>query len=772
MTGPFSSYPRRGTVLAAALVLSGLLTGIATTLAIAGPTRVAAGIRVFGGRSPARSGSSEAPKLDATLSGIVRGLPQVHAARGLTDLHNLNPAVRFRTSLLTGEPLVLVDAIAHGNPRELLRTLQGLGLEHPAVYSNDIGGWLPVRQLNTAAARPELHALRASMMHTHAGLVTSQGDFAQGSDTVRASHSLTGSGVTVGVLSDSFNCYAVYEQANSGVTEKGSNGYNGYAPNGFTATATTDESTGDLTTSVNVVEEADCLSYGAPDQLPFGDEGRALLQIVHDVAPGAALAFHTGDNSEADFASGIGKLQAAGARVIADDIGYYDEPFFQDGIVAQAIDSAQSAGVAYFAAAGNNGTVSYDNTAPAFTTTTNTLSTAGEMLLNFDPTGASNTTALSINVPTLDPGDFFALVLQWDQPYVTGAPTSGGATSQLELCVTGAAASPIIIGSTASSPGAISCTGLNTPGADPVQLLIIGNPANASGPSTAETIALEIGLGQGSAAPGRIKLAVDGDGLAIAINNGFVPASVPTLQGHPGAAGAMAVGAAPFWNTPSCGVSPAVLEPYSSRGGEPILFDVNGNRLSTAEQRTKPDVVDTDGVYTTFFGTVISQTGFKDSSTVPECADTDSFPSFFGTSAATPHAAGAAALFLQYNASLAPAQIYQALRSTASAMGSTVPNDTSGYGLVQAEQALAALPAPGSTGSSSSSGGSGSSSGSSSSGSSSSGSSSSGSSSSGSSHGGGSFDGLSLLVLAALSASSITGAARRSRPAASTPPQA
>ena len=109
------------------------------------------------------------------------------------------------------------------------------------------------------------------------------------------------------------------------------------------------------------------MNYGAPTQLPFSDEGRAMLQIVHDVAPGAGLAFYTADNSEADFANGIGKLAAsvasggAGAKVIADDVGYFDEPFFQDGIVAQAIDAVEAQGVAYFSAAGNDGTLAYDN---------------------------------------------------------------------------------------------------------------------------------------------------------------------------------------------------------------------------------------------------------------------------------------------------------------------------------------------------------------------------------------------------------------------------
>src|SRR6202140_2888645 len=162
---------------------------------------------------------------------------------------------------------------------------------------------------------------------------------------------LTGAGVTVGVLSDSYDCYAVYAANNVPA-----GGAAGYANNGFTAAAATDISTGDLPSTVNVLEEAQagqggCMAYGAPTQLPFGDEGRAMLQVVHDVAPGASLAFYTADNSEADFANGMGKLAAhvavggAGAMVIADDVGYFDEPFFQDGIVAQAIDAVEAQGV-------------------------------------------------------------------------------------------------------------------------------------------------------------------------------------------------------------------------------------------------------------------------------------------------------------------------------------------------------------------------------------------------------------------------------------------
>ena len=125
--------------------------------------------------------------------------------------------------------------------------------------------------------------MRAAMSRTRGGAVTSQGDFAQRSNVVRSSNStLDGTGVTVGALSDSYNCYPVYAQ-----NHVAASGPAGYASNGFLATAATDVSSGDLTSSVNVAHEATCMSYGAPTQLPFGDEGRAMLQIIHDVAPGA-----------------------------------------------------------------------------------------------------------------------------------------------------------------------------------------------------------------------------------------------------------------------------------------------------------------------------------------------------------------------------------------------------------------------------------------------------------------------------------------------------
>ena len=160
---------------------------------------------------------------------------------------------------------------------------------------------------------------------TNVGDTTSQGDVAMRSDIARTTFGVDGSGVTVGVLSDSFD------------SQGGAAG---------------DVASGDLPPGIVVLQDA-----------AGSDEGRALMQIVHDVAPGAALAFQTAVFGQAAYAQGISDLAAAGADVIVDDLIYLAEPMFQDGIVAQAVDEVVTdSGVAYFSSAGNNGRDAYADT--------------------------------------------------------------------------------------------------------------------------------------------------------------------------------------------------------------------------------------------------------------------------------------------------------------------------------------------------------------------------------------------------------------------------
>jgi hypothetical protein len=713
-----------GRLCAGALALAAILDTLGASSAVlprrsAAPTGAnsATHLIAYGGRSPAQQRSGIGAKLDAALADIVRHGDRVRPGSEALDLRSLNPAARFLVVPGTGTAYVAVDATTRGDAQALRDALVGLGMRHAVIYLNDVGGWLPVAALTSAAGLTQLHTLRAAMARTNSGAVTSQGDYVQGTAALRANNpSLTGAGISVGILSDSYDCYATY--ASSGVPASGNAGY---ASNSFTADAATDISTGDLPASsnINILEEGGAgasgdglCSYDAMYYLPYSDEGRAMMQIVHDVAPGASLAFYTAVNSEADMANGIADLAKAGAQVIADDVTYYDEPFFQDGLVAQAVDAVSAAGVAYFSAAGNNGSNGYDNLAPSFATAS--TSPAGEKLLNFDTTGTTTTTALEVRIPPLSPGEYLGIVLEWDQPYVTGAPNSGGATSSLDLCVT-ASASGLISGPqnpdnpnnfpiTGLDNNTQVCTGANSTGVDPYQILIIGFPASATAGSicpsqspgftptvcsASQTIQVQVGL-VGGTPPGRIKLAVDDDGAGVTYP-GAIKLTGATLQGHAGAAGAMAVAAVYWGRTPACGQTPALLEPYSSEGGDPILFDSTGSRLATPDMRQKPDIAAPDGGNDTFLGFLEPASGSG------SCANAANYPDFFGTSAATPHVAATAALLLQKSPGIAPNELYAALKSGMV----TVADDTSnggtnfngGYGFLQAGSALSDLPA-------------------------------------------------------------------------------
>jgi subtilase family serine protease len=111
------------------------------------------------------------------------------------------------------------------------------------------------------------------------------------------------------------------------------------------------------------------------------------------------------------------------------------------------------------------------------------------------------------------------------------------------------------------------------------------------------------------------------------------------------------------------------LEYFSAPGPVLIFFDDNGNRLSPPQFRQKPDLAAPDGVHTTFFPQ--PQLGGFDFDALFGLPET--FPSFFGTSAAAPHAAGVAALLIQKAGgpgSLTPDAVHQMLTT------STPPRDT------------------------------------------------------------------------------------------------
>jgi len=508
---------------------------------------------------------------------------------------------------------VIVDVVAAGDTAELVQALQAQGMEQIAVYGRMVSGLLPIAALEDVAQLPALKLARPAYAKSMTGTVTSQGDAAMLSDDARTAFGVDGAGITIGTLSDSYDCIGG---------------------------AAGDVITDDLPAGIQVLEEESGCASGS-------DEGRAMMQIIHDVAPGASQAFHSAFNGTAAFANGITDLATvAGADIINDDVIYFAEPMFQDGIIAQAVDSVKAMGVAYFSAAGNQADESYE---ASFRNSGVSGYSAGSVRHDFNP-GAGVDSLMKVSIPG---GSNVIFVLQWEDPFysVSGAP---GAGTDMDIILYSASGQALA--------GAIA----DNAGGDAVEIFsFTANP----GPTKTYQIAVDHVSGP---LPGKIKLVYFGN---MTINE-FATNSA-TSYGHPIAAGGRAVGAARYSHTPDFGVSPPQLEYFSSHGGTPILFDTSGNPVSIVRQ--KPDFVAPDGGDNTFFGSDYEGNGS---------------PNFFGTSAAAPHAAGMAALLLELDSSLDVDAIYAAMQDTAIDMGAPGFDFQSGYGLVQATLALASLSPP------------------------------------------------------------------------------
>ncbi|PQJ26858.1 hypothetical protein BSZ35_18175 [Salinibacter sp. 10B] len=444
-------------------------------------------------------------------------------------------------------------------------------------------------------------------------------------DDARSESGFEGGDVKVGVLSDSYN------------------------QSGASRTAQDDIDSGDLPPSGRI----DILD----DTEPGDDEGRAMMQIIHDIAPGADLAFHTASGGQANFAQGIRDLENAGSSVITDDIYYFAEPMFQDGVIAEAVEDVSKDGVAYFSAAGNRARQSH----------TQSFSSSGSS----GPNGGTlhdfggGDTRQQVSIPT---GEEIWFSFQWVDPYASVSSSGVGADTDLNIYLVDQADS------------IVARSEIDNIGGDPIEVITFENDGSidADGDGSADTqFDLQIELSEGPA-PDRMTYIYGGGDLSIDEyqNPG------PSTFGHYNAEGSHSVAAAAYFNTPEFGTDPPQVNSFSSEGGVPIYFDDDGNRLSSQEVRQVPDVTGPDGGNNTFFG--------SDSD-----ADSDNYPNFFGTSAAAPHVAGAAALMLSKNPGLQPSEIYSKLEDTAIDMDDPATSGfddgydrRTGYGLIQADQAL------------------------------------------------------------------------------------
>ncbi len=456
---------------------------------------------------------------------------------------------------------------------------------------------------------------------TSTGSVKSEADVVMQSARVRNSlpAGYDGTGTRVGIISDSFNSL------------------NGYAG---------DIATGDLPSGVTVVLD---LGSGGTD------EGRAMAQLVHDLAPGAALGFATAFvGGQAGFAANIQVLaDSFNADVIVDDVFYFAEPFFQDGIIAQAIDSVVSNnGVAYFSAAGNLQDQSFELTE---------ATSLGSTTINF-PGGGGDvtlTSALDLNPGpgadfrqsvTLEPGQQLILGLQWDDPFYATV------TSDIDVFLVDQASNTVVSFGIAD----------NIANDEPFDFI---NFTNVTGATRTYEIVLDLFTGP---IPERIKWVNFGANATGPLATIEYDTNSPTITPHAATPNAMAVGAVPYFDQ-------EVPESFTSLGPSTILFSAVGDPI-TPEVRLKPDIAAIDGTNNTFFG---------------QDFESDGSPNFFGTSAAAPHAAAVAALMLQANSSLTPAQLYAAMQSSARDVGAPGFDLLTGAGLVNAHAAVfgSAVPA-------------------------------------------------------------------------------
>lgn len=497
---------------------------------------------------------------------------------------------------------VLVDVYLSGDPQAAAEELRALGMDVAATATDPrpvVEGFLPLASLAEAARLDGSEAVISPMGGgTDVGSRTSEGVAAHNIPGAFAAGGVSGAGMDVGVISDSMN------QVGGGVL--------------------TSQASGDLPSNVIVLK--DDTSTGVID------EGRAMAEIIFDEAPGLSrILFASGTVAgPVDKADSIDRLVANGADVIADDIFRLDEPFFQDGVVAQAVDRAKAAGVPYFASAGNRRRQSYEGT----------FSPSGN-LHDFDPGPGVNTR--NCFSPLVPPNATFVVALGWDEPVA-------GVSTDLDLRLENEVGVPL------DEEG----------GSD--NSIVTGQPKEIAGfknGAVPTTVCIRIERAAGSRAPFLKWIQVDD----------FSGSPIPQFDTqsdtiNPDAAsarGALAVAAVSAndagSNTP---------ESFSSRGPKTRFLDATGNRLATPLVLGKPELAAADNV----------------STTVPAFQ-----PRFAGTSAAAPSAAGIATILRATNPRATVNEIYAQMTDPANAIpcASANPLQDCGAGFILADRAVVAL---------------------------------------------------------------------------------
>jgi Subtilase family/FG-GAP-like repeat len=373
--------------------------------------------------------------------------------------------------------------------------------------------------------------------------VDDNSDQAISADIARADFGVDGTGLKIGVLSDSFNVLG---------------GYNA------------DIANGNLPNNVTVVAEGPAGST---------DEGRSMCELVYKDAPGAKLYFATAEGGQTAFANNIAALQAAGCNIILDDITYFAEPFYQMGdAIDTAIANFVAAGGTYVTCAANNGNGFYES---AFNPIVFNLPTVGlKTVHDFGGGNPYEQVTLANDTGTTD------FALEWAQPFKTigGGP---GSNDSLSFYVFD------------QNKNFLFSVNTSQVGSDPVQTMFM-NDLNGA----VRYVAIADDAGP---APSLFKFVSFADGNGTVLDGPGNGVGSGAITGHNEDPNAITAAAVNYTQTPRFGTSPPVVEDFSNFGPGELLFDQNGNPLPTPQFLNKPDVAGPDGSATDplnpFFGT-------------------------------------------------------------------------------------------------------------------------------------------------------------------------
>jgi hypothetical protein len=384
-----------------------------------------------------------------------------------------------------------------------------------------------------------------------------------------------------------------------------------------------------------------------PGQAGSGDEGTAMLELVHDAVPGATLYYATASGSFAGFAQNIRDLRSAGCDIIVDDYTYFYETPFQDGqdpaitaptnggILIQAVNDVtvgSLGGAFYFSSAANSGNKN-DGTAGAW---------EGDFVSGGDGSGPLEGAGLIHDFGGSNLYDVLTVggraILKWSDPL-------GASANDYDLYALNAAGTSVTASSTNTQSGTqdpLEDVGTRTAG----ERIVIAKFAG-------ENRFLHLNTNRG-------RLSISTSGVTYGHNAGRNTISVAATPSGP-AIYSVTIG--PYPNAHS---STDSVEIFSSDGPRRIFYNADSTPLTPGDVSStggellqKPDITAADGETTT----------------------TPGFIPFFGTSAAAPQAAGMMALLKQAAPGATRAELYDAMVDTATDIEDPGVDRDSGAGI-------------------------------------------------------------------------------------------